>query len=235
MKFVCIGCGAASESRPAICPWCLGSRTFGAEVTRETPGLAPGSFATTAELVRVARSPRRELPPGWSEIFGSWDGSPTSLLIHGPAGAGKSTLSLLGAHHLFRSCVYLAGEEGHGTTLIQRLNRLELVSTTVVVVAGRQLSGALGAAQTVDAEAIVVDSIGVVPLVASDVSGVLSQGRSLWLVAHESKDQSNFKGHSWIGHCVDLILRVHRIGENGIECEIEKSRWGALGPATVLI
>jgi hypothetical protein len=112
---------------------------------------------------------------------------------------------------------------------------LELVSTDVVVVAGRQLSDAVRAADGIGAEGIIVDSAGVVSLVAQDIAGVLGQGRSIWVIAHESKDERTYRGGSWLGHTMDVIVRVEGVEGDEIKCRVEKSRWGALKEARIPI
>lgn len=232
-KFACIVCGASAELRAHFCPWCLSSNSFGIKTFRASPAPTQAAFASTADLVQRCRTARRALPEGWEGILGAWDGSPTSVLVHGPPGAGKSTLALCALHRVFSSGVFLAGEEGHGPALVAKLARLELISTQVVVVASRTLEAALAAASDVNAECVVVDSVGVVPILEQDLAGVVSQGRSIWVVCHELKDSQGYRGASWLGHAVDIIVRVRSVDGDIIRCEVEKSRWGPLGDAQV--
>lgn len=232
-RFSCIVCGAEAELRAQFCPWCLSSNSFGIKTFRQVPAATAAAFASTADLVQRRRTSKRTLPEGWEGILGSWDGSAMSVLIHGPPGAGKSTLALCALHRVFNSGILLAGEEGHGPALLEKLARLEFISTRVVVVAARSLGPALVAAKDVNAECVVVDSLGVVPILEHDLAGVVGQGRSVWVVCHELKDAQGYRGASWLGHAVDIIVRVHSVEGDTIRCEVEKSRWGPLGDARI--
>jgi predicted ATP-dependent serine protease len=232
-KFSCIVCGAEAELRTLFCPWCLSSSSYGIKTYRQVPAVTAAAFASTADLVQRRRTSKRTLPEGWEGILGSWDGSATSVMVHGPPGAGKSTLALCALHRVFNGGVFLAGEEGHGPALVAKLARLELISTSVVIVASRSMEAALLAAKDVNAECVVVDSAGVVPILEHDLAGVVGQGRSIWVVCHELKDAQGYRGASWLGHAVDIIVRVHAVEGDLIRCEVEKSRWGPLGDARI--
>jgi predicted ATP-dependent serine protease len=234
-KYRCLVCGAEAELRAQFCAWCLSFDSFGIKTTRPVPATTAAAFASTADLVQRSRTPRRELPDGWEGILGSWDGSPTAVMVHGPPGAGKSTLALCGLHRVYTSGVFLAAEEGHGPALVAKLARLEMISTRVVVVASRSLEAALVAAKDVNAECVVVDSAGVVPLLEQDLAGVVEQGRSIWVICHELKDAQGYRGSAWLGHAVDIVVRVRSVDGDHIRCEVEKSRWGPLGDALIPI
>ena len=235
MKYSCYHCGAEAESRILICPWCLRTHSYGVRAVRDTPGAGSHSIATSAELAKIPSRARGDLPPGWEALMGGWDGSPSSVLLHGVRGSGKTTLALLGSHKLFASSIYLSGEEGHGATFRKKLSDYELVSTTVRVIAARQLQIAIAQAEADGAELLVIASIGIVPIVEPDIVGILSQGRSLWLICHEQKDGSQYRGPAWIGHAVDIVARVDRVADGAVHGELEKSRWGALGSFTIPI
>lgn len=230
--WICIVCGVISDRELAFCLDCLTRYSFRLQM-RRTNLPAPANervrAITSAELVKEARTADRELPTGWRELFETWDGLAMAVLLFGVPGCGKTTLSLSALHRVFRSGIFLSAEEGVGGIMAARLKRLELISSKVWIVPSQEPQDAIRKAKEVQAEVVVVDSLGICHLTPEDIASVTKAGISLWIIAHEAKDGRSWIGPASIGHQVDTILHVVAVYDGNVQVNAEKNRFGKTG------
>lgn len=232
MRWICIRCSSEYDDRPPSCGTCLQddrlapmpARVGGREVS-VTPRRRVG-LVRAAEL-RVDHRPAPYGPP--------WDrwrfGDPHAVELKGPPGGGKSTLAtrLLVSAARRVPVLYVAAEEGHSSSLAERLERAQLDE-----LAGRRLS--ISDARTLteldedlsrsDAAIVVVDSVTHMGVSPEQLVPMLL-GRSWIVIVHLNARGESYGGNAW-GGAADVSIRV----EEGVATPT-KNRFGPMDSMVV--
>lgn len=231
MQYICESCGAEAGTRLRICPniGCLERNTFRAEVRGELPRRSRPELISCAELAAAPLPVPRPVPKPWKRILPLWGGEAIGVLLRGLRGRGKTSVALRGAHDLYRSCLFVSGEEKARATMKRRIHRLKLDSASVILWPDDDFSSAISAAREMRPEVIMVDSISVSPVTRRDVARLIEEGFSVWLISHEVKGGRDYQGDAWVGYEVDLEIRALKVRNNVVDLMIKKSRLGEEG------
>src|ERR1700683_510958 len=227
--FVCQNCGAASPKWQGQCAACGEWNTLVAEMLTANPrkpnqaNRARPNHSTSRAAEAVAEQPR--LATGSTELDRVLGGGlvPGSVtLIGGDPGIGKSTLMLQAAAALnaFGAVLYATGEESVKQVAL-RARRLGLETATARLVAETCVEDIVGAASTLAAQVLIVDSIQTMHSERVEAApGAVSQlrectaelvrfakasGTAVLLVGHVTKE-GQIAGPRVLEHMVDTVL-----------------------------
>jgi DNA repair protein RadA/Sms len=227
--FVCQNCGAAAPKWQGQCATCGEWNTLVAEMLAAKPGKSNqanrAQTDTSSSLAALAGSESPRLSTGSGELDRVLGGGlvPGSVtLIGGDPGIGKSTLMLQAAAALNASgaVLYATGEESVKQVAL-RARRLGLEAATARLIAATCVEDIVGAASTLAAHVLVVDSIqtmhsdrveaapGAVSQLrectAELVRFAKSSGTAVLLVGHVTKE-GQIAGPRVLEHMVDTVL-----------------------------
>lgn len=219
--FTCTDCGAGVAKWSGQCPSC------GAWNTLEELGAGPSAtVATVTSLAEVSTADGVARPTGVDEfdrLFGGGLLPGSVTLLYGEPGAGKSTLLsqvALAAASRGTTVLVVAAEESAAQVRL-RTERLGAIPDSLLICATTSLDEALLAAESRDADLVIVDSIQAVR--ASDVagpSGSINQlrtaaerlvalakhrGPAVIVVGHVTKD-GEIAGPRSLEHMVDTVV-----------------------------
>jgi DNA repair protein RadA/Sms len=227
--FICQNCGASSPKWQGQCATCGEWNTLAAEAVSANPRKAAVSAAkrvdisTSLAIEAVSESPR--LSTGSTELDRVLGGGlvPGSVtLIGGDPGIGKSTLMLQAAAALNASgpVLYATGEESLKQVAL-RARRLGLQAATARLITATCVEEVVGAATTLGAQALIVDSIQTMHSERVEAApGAVSQlrectaelvrfakatGTAVLLVGHVTKE-GQIAGPRVLEHMVDTVL-----------------------------
>jgi len=230
----CEACLAVYEHWLALCSQCGAWRAM-VPAPVHAPAQAAGGAGYPGPRARgalitaqaLAAMDRTSLPlaPKWRALFGSLP-AVFGLMVYGPAGGGKSTWLLTLCNELarFGDVLYVASEEGQANSMIEKLSRLEIVSTRIHIssaITMHELLEDLGKAS--GARFLMIDSLTCFPLTVVELSQLAEKHRlGVGFSLHARKDKG-FVGASTLNHWVDLTARIE-----GGAVALEKNRFGPL-------
>lgn len=189
-------------------------------------------ITTVREAAGRARpAPRPSGLPWLDAVLGGGFHRASVVLLHGPPGAGKSTLALQAAAGV-RGAAYCSAEEDAGR-VADRAIRLRL-RRDLVLIEARSAAEALAACG--DAPLVVLDSLqalGGRPLAAAQacVDHARRTSACVVLVCHETK-AGQHAGPRAVEHLVDASLRL---GRDPRELVAHKNRHGPAGEPVALV
>jgi DNA repair protein RadA/Sms len=227
--FVCQACGAAAPKWQGQCATCGEWNTLVAEILTANPRKATqakrAQSDASSSLAAEAVTESQRLLTGSGELDRVLGGGlvPGSVtLIGGDPGIGKSTLMLQAAAALnaFGAVLYATGEESVKQVAL-RARRLGLETATARLIAETCVEDIVGAASTLSAHVLIVDSIqtmhsdrveaapGAVSQLrectAELVRFAKSSGTAVLLVGHVTKE-GQIAGPRVLEHMVDTVL-----------------------------
>jgi DNA repair protein RadA/Sms len=227
--FVCQNCGAAAPKWQGQCATCGEWNTLVAEILTANPrkstqaNRAQNDASSSLAALAGAESPRLSTGSGeLDRVLGGGLVPGSVTLIGGDPGIGKSTLMLQAAAALNASgaVLYATGEESVKQVAL-RARRLGLESATARLIAATCVEDIVGAATTVTAHVLIVDSIqtmhsdrveaapGAVSQLrectAELVRFAKSSGTAVLLVGHVTKE-GQIAGPRVLEHMVDTVL-----------------------------
>jgi DNA repair protein RadA/Sms len=227
--FVCQNCGAAAPKWQGQCATCGEWNTLVAEILTANPrksnqvNRAQSDASSSLAALAGAESPRLSTGSGeLDRVLGGGLVPGSVTLIGGDPGIGKSTLMLQAAAALNASgaVLYATGEESVKQVAL-RARRLGLETATARLIAATCVEDIVGAASTLAAHVLIVDSIqtmhsdrveaapGAVSQLrectAELVRFAKSSGTVVLLVGHVTKE-GQIAGPRVLEHMVDTVL-----------------------------
>jgi DNA repair protein RadA/Sms len=228
--FICQNCGASSPKWQGQCAACGAWNTLIAELQSSNPRKSSGSPRAagpdvSASLAAEAVVEQPRLSTGSSEldrVLGGGLVPGSATLIGGDPGIGKSTLMLQAAAALQPAgpVLYATGEESLKQVAL-RARRLGLEAATARLIAETCVEDIVGAARSLGARVLVVDSIQTMHSDRIDAApGAVSQlrectaelvrfakasGTAVLLVGHVTKE-GQIAGPRVLEHMVDTVL-----------------------------
>ena len=227
--YVCQNCGAAAPKWQGQCAPCGEWNTLLAELLTANPrkssqvARVQNDASSSLAAVAVAESPRLSTGSGeLDRVLGGGLVPGSVTLIGGDPGIGKSTLMLQAAAALNASgaVLYATGEESVKQVAL-RARRLGLEAATARLIAATCVEDIVGAATTLSAHVLIVDSIqtmhsdrveaapGAVSQLrectAELVRFAKSSGTAVLLVGHVTKE-GQIAGPRVLEHMVDTVL-----------------------------
>jgi DNA repair protein RadA/Sms len=227
--FVCQNCGAAAPKWQGQCATCGEWNTLVAEILTANPRKSnqaqhpQGDASSSLAALAGAESPRLSTGSGeLDRVLGGGLVPGSVTLIGGDPGIGKSTLMLQAAAALNASgaVLYATGEESVKQVAL-RARRLGLEAATARLIAATGVEDIVGAATTLAAHVLIVDSIqtmhsdrveaapGAVSQLrectAELVRFAKSSGTAVLLVGHVTKE-GQIAGPRVLEHMVDTVL-----------------------------
>ena len=227
--YVCLNCGAAAPKWQGQCAACGEWNTLVVELSTANPrksnqaNRAQNDTSSSLAVLAVAESPRLSTGSGeLDRVLGGGLVPGSVTLIGGDPGIGKSTLMLQAAAALNASgaVLYATGEESVKQVAL-RARRLGLEAATARLIAETCVEDIVGAASTLSAHVLIVDSIqtmhsdrveaapGAVSQLrectAELVRFAKSSGTAVLLVGHVTKE-GQIAGPRVLEHMVDTVL-----------------------------
>ncbi len=219
----CVRCGEWNTLRP------LHFAARPAAASASSGGASGGVGASVQALADIDVEHAARLSTGFAEcdrVLGGGLVPGSVILLGGPPGAGKSTLLLQLLENLQAPCLYVSGEESP-QQLALRVQRLGLGAADIRILAETDIDCILRAAEKLELEALVVDSIQVMQSPALNaVAGGVAQVREcaarlaeyakrrgvvLLMIGHVTKDGS-LAGPRVLEHLVDCSLLLESSG-----------------------
>jgi DNA repair protein RadA/Sms len=244
MTYICIACGTSYESLTSLCEQCGNVETViedESEITVE-PTERPRKRAKKACKVNMKTATKISTGrKAWDIVLSGGLVRPSSILVPGPRGVGKSTSLLRILNHLgqaFRKPVLYGCSEMNAERIKALGVRLNLEMHYLFINDSRHWEDMHDDIVELKPVAIVWDSIhrymvddelGEISL-RKVVTGAIEMGERYnaisFLVSHVTKGE-DFVGDSSIGHDVDVVLWMRRAGPGmvTIECS-DKNRDG---------
>src|ERR1700727_1502968 len=249
--FVCQNCGAAAPKWQGQCAACGEWNTLVAETLTANPRKsnqakgAQNDASSSLAALALAESPRLSTGSGeLDRVLGGGLVPGSVTLIGGDPGIGKSTLMLQAAAALNASgaVLYATGEESVKQVAL-RARRLGLEAATARLIAETCVGDIVGAAATLAAHVLIVDSIqtmhsdrveaapGAVSQLrectAELVRFAKSSGTAVLLVGHVTKE-GQIAGPRVLEHMVDTVLYFESdMGSRYRVLRSVKNRFGA--------
>jgi DNA repair protein RadA/Sms len=226
--YVCQNCGAAAPKWQGQCAACGEWNTLVAELQTANPRKSiqaerAQNDASSLAAVALAESPRLSTGSGeLDRVLGGGLVPGSVTLIGGDPGIGKSTLMLQAAAALNAAgaVLYATGEESLKQVAL-RARRLGLEAATARLIAATCVQDIVGAASTLSAHVLIVDSIQTMHSDRVDAApGAVSQlrectaelvrfakssGTAVLLVGHVTKE-GQIAGPRVLEHMVDTVL-----------------------------
>lgn len=227
MRWICLRCSAEYDERPPVCGACLqGDRLapVPARVAGREVAIAP---RRRVGLVRAGEMRPDHRPAPYGPPWDRWRfGEPHALELKGPPGGGKSTLATKLAVSAARRVpvLYIAAEEGHSSSLAERLERAELdelAGRRLAISDARSLAEVEEDLRQSDAAIVIVDSVTEMAVAPPQLVPMLL-GRSWIVIVHLNGRGESFGGNAWAG-AADASIRV----EDGLATPA-KNRFGPM-------
>ena len=224
----CRSCKQSFSDWVESCPACSAFRSLQRQPEAHTGTCPPrrtrGELISAKELAK-ADLISMNLSPCWRAFLGTLPAQ-FGLMAYGPAGGGKSSFLLSFAMELVRhgKVIFVAAEEGHGNSLVEKLNRFEVLTDRILVssaISVEELTADLD--RVPDAKFLIIDSIAALPITVANLSEIV-EARKLGVAfsLHATKSGSYRGTTSW-AHWTDVVARV----EGGL-ITLEKNRFGPL-------
>ena len=232
-RWICAGCRAEYDERPPTCGLCLSHHGL-----LPLPARLGGRDVATAPRLRRGVVRAQDLRPSnrLADFGEPWASSwrieePHAVLLVGAPGSGKSTLAaqLAVSAARRRPVLFVAAEEGHGGTVVQRFARAgldELSGHRLSVSDARTVAEMEEDLAASDARLVVVDSATEMRATAEWISATLA-GRSWLVVAHANSRGSAYYGRD-LEHAADMVVDV----ADGLATP-RKNRWGGMASVRV--
>jgi DNA repair protein RadA/Sms len=259
--FVCTECGQESAKWAGRCPECNAWNTFVERTARPaTPAMGRARTATNGAApppVRMSDLSGEEFPrlvvgmPEFDRVLGGGIVPGSLILIGGDPGIGKSTLVAQVAALIAtgeRSVLYVSGEES-SHQLKLRSRRLGISGEQVFLLTETNLTDALNAADTIQPDLLIIDSIQTVYAPElQNAPGSVAQlrectmrlmqwakraGTPVFIVGHVTKE-GEIAGPRLLEHIVDVVLYLE--GERFSSYRLlrgVKNRFGAVSEVGV--
>lgn len=251
-RYVCSECGHTESKWMGRCPECNSWNTFEEEIV-STPNktkvgsASPSSDNKIRKLSEIRSDDAVRLSSGFDEldrVLGGGVMLPSSVLIGGEPGIGKSTLMLEMLSHLSEDneVLYVSGEESPSQVKL-RGERLNLNLSNISIFCDTRLEVLEETIEKIEPKIIIVDSLQTLYsasvasmqgspnqvraccLVLSNVAKKI--GSSIFFVGHVTKD-GNIAGPKIVEHMVDTVLYFES-AENGIRLlRAAKNRFGSV-------
>ena len=228
--FFCTNCGNETPKWMGRCPGCGAYNTMEEHIEKPVAAgkqkTAPVGMSRKPQRIHEVRSDSEiRFFTGMSEldrVLGGGAVAGSLVLVGGAPGIGKSTLLLQICNHLCaeRRVLYISGEESE-RQLKLRAERLGVDREELFILSETRLSDVVEAAEEIEPDILIVDSIQTLYNEANDsspgsVSQVKdctmtmmqlskSQGITVFVVGHINKD-GNIAGPKVLEHMVDCVL-----------------------------
>ncbi len=230
-RFVCSACGRVETKWLGRCPGCGAWNSFEEEkVVKAAPASSVQSFMSPLDsklkkLADVVVDSSSRFECGISEldrVLGGGIMRPSSVLVGGEPGIGKSTLML----QLLSSCtsagpvLYVSGEESPGQVKL-RAQRLGLSLSDINIFCDTRLEALLDVIESLKPAVVVIDSLQTLTTSSvSSIAGSVNQMRSccmalslaakagniaMFFIGHVTKD-GMLAGPKIVEHLVDTVL-----------------------------
>lgn len=243
--YVCLACETLHENFGLVCSHCHATDTIAPVDEDEIAGLE--EERSPRKKAKRAIDIRTKLPPllstgrkAWDIVLGGGIARPSSILVAGPSGTGKTTtlLAILDAlgERLQRPVLYGCSEMPE-EMLKHYCVRLGIRMKYLYINTSKQAEDMHDDILELSPCAIVWDSIqrfrvngslGEIEL-RDVVTGAIESGERVkavsFLISHVTKEE-NFMGPNGIGHDTDVIIYLKKVGENMVSVETrEKNRF----------
>lgn len=233
--FHCIACSEPYDRHALICEACLAEDAIVEDDAPETADVLPEKTRRRARPVKVIST--KTLPristgrPAWDHVLGGGLIRPSSVMIHGPKGVGKSTtllrIACFAAAAMKRKALY-GSAEMTGGRLKQVGLRLGLGMNRLYVNDSGQWEDMHADIEELRPGVIVWDSVqrfqvddelGISQL-RKVIRGAIDLGnrvRAVSLFISQVNKDDEFAGDNSMGHDVDVVLELKKVGANLIE------------------
>lgn len=207
--FSCIGCGATSPERLGACPRCLEFGSWVNVVSSPHSYLRDTALVTAEDLWR--RTTRYRDLGDLSEYFGRLPVDPCAVALYGSPGVGKSTLMLRLADRLAAAgepVLYDAIEEGTGSSVTDKLRRLEIRSRNLHVGCLSEMPVVLERARDLGASWVFFDSLTQSSFTAEDIARIQRETNIALVYSLHATKAGLARGPSSLLHVADVVVRL---------------------------
>lgn len=210
MRFICVACKTFFEDYRSICFVCMTPNMVVSGYRRlRSKVLGALQLASAADLVRREMDEVR-IPCASHVRFGRG----AFAILWGPPGAGKSTLALHWLNSIEGPVVLYAAEEGHATTLSERLKRVGVTRENFYVVGRCSVDELAEVCTRAKARALVIDSLTATAFTTGEVRTFIDNTKiPLCLAVIQVNKDGQMRGSNELLHEADVGVHV------------EKQRW----------
>lgn len=246
ISFVCCACGAGCDGRFTQCPACGAIGTVTDADDDDGPSsddFAPSRAISAHEVELTAPRRCRTGRPAWDTALGGGLVLPSTVLVRGSEGVGKSTGALGVAVHVASAlggCALYASAEMPPALVRQTAERVGVRDLRALyILHGRDAEDVFAAIAWHKPRVVVWDSIQRFELAGElDPVGIVTEAiddgaEHATLFISQVTKIGEARGSSELGHDVDVVLSLRRAGRRvRVACD-RKNRFGAT-PASAL-
>lgn len=223
----CVNCFSTTDLPLIVCSNCGTWRSFTHLAKKPSAGYVPDQAVATAKELSQKRSTFLSNSKEVKDFMGEVPAGQWGLCLYGEPGSFKSTTALILANQLCQSLgpvLYNSLEEGHGSSISLRLQRLEIRRDDLYIACLTNLNTIIETAKELRCKVVVFDSWNYMQNVSDeDILRIQREVNCSTITVLHATKAGLARGSLSVLHASDVVIQLKDGG-----FKIEKSRFSPL-------